>query len=882
MNSTSVSNTPGRPWTALGTARHAVLMCLAVAFLLMQGPAVLAQQQHSLPLLKPAGSTQPGFLRIINHSDRAGTVRIYAIDDDGDRFGPATLSLDAKSATQLNSTDLEDGNPSRGLSGGVGDGDGDWRLELRTDLDIEPLAYIRTSAGFLTSMHDVVRPEYIPEGRAVPVSGTPIVYHVRFFNPGSNAGMVSRLRLINPGATEVLVTIAGRDALGAPPPGGDVRVTLPAHAARTITARQLEDGDAGFDGRFGDGAGKWQLFISAKGRTYDYTRPIQVVNLLFSRGTGNLANLSSIGPGNDPNRGGDGVDYITGGSGDDVLNPGDNEDLFDTVYGSAGNDRIVFSDSGPSAYQWLGYSALSSGVNATINGVTNRATVDKGALGTDTVVDIANPLNAAREAPWGGLGVGGTPFDDTFVLTLDEGQWMEVEAHAGNDRIDIRSGIVQLLYNASKQGIDVDLAAGRVNDDGFGGVDTIVGRVRSVIGGAGNDTIRGTDGIEQLDGGPGDDELNPRDNRDWDNVFASTGDDRIVYTENDNGWQGLFYSRSWRSARTALDESGITVTLDGAANRATVDKGSNGTDTIVDVSKPLYAGWTYGGLGLYGTKGDDVFNLTLDREQWMLVRGEAGNDTFNLRTHRWESDALQSSTVRVDYESSPGGIEIDLRAGKASDDGFGDVDTFTFNDGDFEIQGSDFSDTILGSDGDDRFIGRGGDDVIDGRGGYDQVRFDRRGMGAVAVDLGDGTATGTYNGEAFSYTLSNIEYVRGSNSSAGDDLAGSNGDDRLRGYGGPDVLVGGPGNDRLEGGGGDDTFLFEGAHGHDRIDDFEDGADVIILRGLSTLSKQDVLDHASAWDEGTGVHIDLTGFGGGRIDLRGFRRDDFGASDFLL
>ena len=467
---------------------------------------------------------------------------------------------------------------------------------------------------------------------------------------------------------------------------------------------------------------------------------------------------------------------------------------------------------------------------------------------------------------------------------------MEVEGYAGNDRFDIRSGIVQLLYSeASKRDIDVDLASGRVNDDGFGGVDTIVGRVRSVVGGAGDDTIRGTDGIEQLDGGPGDDEINPRDNRDWDNVFASTGDDRIVYTENDNGWQGLYYSRSWRSARTALDESGITVTLDGAANRATVDKGSNGTDTIVDVSKPLDAGWTYGGLGIYGTKGDDVFNLTLDRRQWMLVRGESGNDTFNLRSHGWVSDELPSSTIRVEYDSSPGGIEIDLRAGRATNDGFGDVDTFTFNDGDFEIQGSNHSDTILGSDGDDRFIGRGGNDVIDGRGGYDQVRFDRRGMGAVVVNLGAGTATGTYNGEAFSYTLSNVEYVRGSNSSAGDELVGSNGDDRLRGYGGPDVLVGGPGNDRLQGGDGDDTFLFEGAHGRfegahgrDRIDDFEDGADTIILRGLSTLSKQDVLDHASAWDQGTGVHIDLTGFGGGTIDLHGFRRDDFDASDFLL
>ena len=153
--------------------------------------------------------------------------------------------------------------------------------------------------------------------------------------------------------------------------------------------------------------------------------------------------------------------------------------------------------------------------------------------------------------------------------------------------------------------------------------------------------------------------------------------------------------------------------------------------------------------------------------------------------------------------------------------------------------------------------------------------------------------------EAFSYTLSNIERVRGSRN-GGDDLEGSDGDDRLDGYGGDDILegrggddelyggdgedwlIGAEGDDRLSGGDGDDAFVFEGAHGHDRIDDFEDGNDLIVLFGLSTLSKQDVLDHASAGDDGTGVHIDLTGFGGGTIDLHGLHRDDFDASDFLL
>ena len=868
------------------TRRSAALgKLLTFVLLLAQAQVGLAQQQHSLPLVKPDGSTQQGFLRIINRSDHAGTVRIDAIDDSGERFGPATLSLSAMATAHLSSKDLEDGNAGKGLPVGVGDGEGDWRLELTTELDIEPLAYIRTPDGFVTSVHDVVEAEFAPA--STPGGDDSILYHVRFFNPGRNTRQQSRLRLINTSGTENVVTITGLDDAGRSPPGRDVRVTMPAYTARTITAQELEQGDADFEGSFGVGKGKWRLLVSAEGTVYGHTRPIQVVSLLNSSGTGNLTNLSTSGSGNDPNRGDDGVDYITGGGGDDVLNPGDNDDAYDVVFGSDGNDRIVYSDSGPTAYQALNYSSLSTGVRATINGISNVATVSKGAAGTDTIVDIANPLNASKQPPYGGFGIGGSPFDDTFTLTLeqstDEGsQWMEVRGDAGNDRIDIRSGHVAINYRTSTEGIDVDLADGRASNDGFGGVDTIIGDVRELIGGDSDDTIRGTDGQDRLDGGAGDDVLDPRDAyRGVDNVFASVGNDRIIYSDSGaDAYQSLWYSRPWREARTALDETGITVTLNGATNRATVSKGSAGTDTLVDISNPLDAGWTNGGLGIHGTKGEDVFNLTLDREQWMQVEGGPGDDSFNLRSHRWDPVSGDGSIIRVTYDNSPSGIDIDLRARTARNDGFGDVDTFTFNDSYFEIRGSDFSDMIRGSDNDDRFVGSAGNDFIDGRGGTDRLHFDRIGMGGVVVDLSDHWATGTWHGKAFSYRIRNIERVRGSLND--DQLTGTDGDDRLEGHGGDDWLIGLEGNDKLYGGEGSDTFFFYLGDGHDRIYDFDDEDDGIALIGLGIMSKQDVLDRAYAWDEGIGVRIDLTSFGGGRIDLHGFDRDDFDASDFVI
>ena len=63
-------------------------------------------------------------MRIINHSEKARTVTIHAIDDSGERFGPIDLSLRSLATAHFNSTDLEGGNAAKGLSDGVGNGDG--------------------------------------------------------------------------------------------------------------------------------------------------------------------------------------------------------------------------------------------------------------------------------------------------------------------------------------------------------------------------------------------------------------------------------------------------------------------------------------------------------------------------------------------------------------------------------------------------------------------------------------------------------------------------------------------------------------------------------------------------------------------------------------
>ena len=352
--------TPARRGAVLGTL-------LTVALTLAPASSALAKQQHHLPLFMSASDpSRQGFARIINRSAEAGTVRIHAIDDSGRQAGPVILDIAARATAHFSSRDLERGNPDKGLSGSVGSGQGHWRLKLETNLDIEPLAYIRTPDGLLTSIHDVAH-------------GESMQWRIPIFNPGRSQYQQSALRLINTSGIDTKVTIAGLDDAGNDAPGGKVQVHLPADAAHLYSARDLEEGHPRLEGSLGEGSGKWQLLVSAD-------RPIQAMSLMTTP-TGHITNLSSTTE-EAIIRGGSGGDELWGGDGDDTIDPGDNghnPGELDIVHGSAGDDRIVYTGSGPSGAQSLRYTELRAGVRVTIDGTANRATVDKGSAGTDIV-----------------------------------------------------------------------------------------------------------------------------------------------------------------------------------------------------------------------------------------------------------------------------------------------------------------------------------------------------------------------------------------------------------------------------------------------------------------------------------------------------------------
>ena len=256
-----------------GRGQAGATLCLAVAgaIWLLAFHAAAEEDVHRVAILPGGSDTQrQGLVRIANNSERSGTVSIVPIDESGRRFDPLTLEIAAGAVAEFTTVDLESGNPDIGLTGATGPGEGDWWLEIDSELDIEPRVYADKD-GFLTPLNDTA-----------PRRGG--IYHLVTFNPGHNPNQVGLLRLVNPGAGTVAVTVRGTDDLGVV--SDEVALSLAPEAARTYTARELETGDGDhLDGALGGGYGKWRLHVAA-------AEPILVMSLLASP-TGHLANLTA-------------------------------------------------------------------------------------------------------------------------------------------------------------------------------------------------------------------------------------------------------------------------------------------------------------------------------------------------------------------------------------------------------------------------------------------------------------------------------------------------------------------------------------------------------------------------------------------------------------
>jgi Ca2+-binding RTX toxin-like protein len=453
-----------------------------------------------------------------------------------------------------------------------------------------------------------------------------------------------------------------------------------------------------------------------------------------------------------------------------------------------------------------------------------------------------------------------------------------------------------------------------VNIAGFDGDDDITGNAldNTILGGAGNDTIDGGDGTDTV----------VFEGNQADYTFSFGPDGTILVTDLDGETDTLvnveqvffgdsslpgdietFFSSTPSEGDDLITGNAEDEVIDALAGDDFVS-GLGGNDTLI------------GGIGadtLDGGANDDTADysgstqgVTINLNDGTASGGDADGDVLvsieNL-IGTVRADVLTGTDTGEEFENFFGDVSID---GNILDSGRGD-DVLSGLGGNDWLIGGRGDDTLLGGDDDDVLDGGAQDDVIDGGEGNDTAVYVDFG-GTVSVDLRIETAQDT--GAGGFDTITNVENLVGGDTrnnfigtgggEGGDNLLdGGGGNDRLQGLGGDDTLIGGDGNDvlrsgsgedvlnggagrdKMVGGSGADTFVFSAASDsavggqRDRIDDFEQGVDVI---DLSAIGEFDLIGTA----EFSGVAGELRQFDAPNRTIIEADIDGDGIADFQI
>ena len=204
------------------------------------------------------------------------------------------------------------------------------------------------------------------------------------------------------------------------------------------------------------------------------------------------------GDGNDQLFGGADFDAIEGDGGNDTIDGGPD---FDRLDGGPGNDAIE----GGADRDEVDYSASTAPVTIDLAATGPQ---DGGSLGMDTITGVENLLGS----PEGDVLRGDAAGNDLLGERGDD----LIEGRGGDDFLDGQGGLDTASFESSATPATADLRLSTGQDTGSG-MDTFVsGNLEALLGSAGADTLRGTNGINRIDGGPG-----------ADNITAFGGDDTV-------------------------------------------------------------------------------------------------------------------------------------------------------------------------------------------------------------------------------------------------------------------------------------------------------------------------------------------------------------------
>lgn len=582
--------------------------------------------------------------------------------------------------------------------------------------------------------------------------------------------------------------------------------------------------------------------------------------------------------GNDDLGGGYGNDIINGLIGDDDISGGGDNDIItggaghDYLRGGLGNDEYHYAlDDGWDTIRESGTGTdkivFGAGIDAgdlTITRAGNNDLLIQIDTGSQTgQILIENQYNYSSS----GGHVEFIEFSDTSTITLD-GRSYTAYGTDGNDIITgTRSGSNSEDTIYGGDGHDM-LSASAPNEQDYAN--------NWLYGEAGNDTLNGGRGVDELYGGTGDDTINADQGNDhiWGgtgNDFAAggLGDDIYYYTsgldtylESSTGSDEIRLDAAWNGYSPDYFRIGDDMSIEFDQDNKITIQDFFGHSTYDKIETMIFADTTSVDLTTVafieqGTSGDDVLAGTSGDD---LIYGFAGNDTLengyadgNDTLFGGAGDDILNGVRGNDYMD--GGAGDDILNGLVGDDHYFYVSGHdVMND----QSGNDILEIGAGWDYSDLQIARYAADfnnmvITLGTTGANSITINdhfyqddhidvlRMNDGSADISL---TAISEYvaYGDESNNNIDGVINVNGRMNA--DTLYGYGGNDTLDGDDGDDILYGGTGNDTLnggdyhdhlygeegddvlEGGFGDDTFYY--SEGHDTFED-TDGVDTIVM-----------------------------------------------------
>ena len=596
-----------------------------------------------------------------------------------------------------------------------------------------------------------------------------------------------------------------------------------------------------------------------------------LIKITVDGGAGNDTILGSNG--NDTLLGGIGDDFIDGQQGNDVARLGSGNDTFqwdpgdgsDTVEGEDGTDTMLFNGSGGAET----FTASANGgrvlftrdlgnIVMDLDGVERIDLNTLGSADTLTVNDLTGTDVTEVNVNLAGT-IGGTTGDgqaDAVITNATNGDDI-INVFGAGSSVSVVGLSAQVNITRTEGANDTLFINGLGGNDGITATTLPAGVMKLVLdGGAGDDTILGSQGADVIRGGDGDDFVFGDNGNDV--AFLGAGDDVFQWDPGDGndtieGEDGtdtmLFFGANVaenidivaNGGRVLFNRNIASVTMDldgveniefralgGADNIVVGDLGGTDMTQIgIDLRGPNGGGdGAADTVTVNATQGADVFGVAGDAGGINVFGLQAGVNIFfqEVANDRLVLNAGDGDDVINATSLEADGIQLTMNGGRGAD-------VFLGSEGNDLINGGDGNDLALMGAGDDTFVWNPGDDndTLEGQAGFDTMLFNGANVAEnITISANGGRATFFRDIANVTMDLNDMELIDFNALGGADTIVVND----MSGTDLTEVNINLAGSDGL-GDGQADTIVINATNGDDVVLAFGDASGVSVL-GLAT------------------------------------------------